>query len=262
VDSGRRISDVAALTLEELEGLAQEDRREAAPRSVRTRGLRRSGSVDPESFLAEGLEAVENLEGDRLRQILTEASVSLTPLALRREVLVPLMRETGRRWREGSFRIANEHLATAIVRSFLGALALQPSANGPRPRVILTTPVGNDHELGALMASASAADVGWDPLFLGPNLPAEEIAAAAHTKGARAVAISLTYPHDDAAIHEELRKMRRLLDEDIQLVVGGDAAPDYEETLRETGALLVDDLGEFQAALESLGSSRGPGVGR
>ena len=47
-----------------------------------------------------------------------------------------------------------------------------------------------------------------------------------------------------------------------EVLVGGSAAPDYEETLRETGALLVEDLTEFQAALEKLGSSRGRGEDR
>ncbi|NNE43258.1 MAG: MerR family transcriptional regulator [Gemmatimonadetes bacterium] len=253
VDSGRRISDVAGLTLKELEKLAAEDRKEtpAAARTPKRPKPRTLPAPDGESLRREALAAVEDLDGARLRKILNEAAIVMTPSSLRLELLVPLMQETGERWRDGTFRIAHEHLASAIVRSFLGAVSTPPRGSGG-PRVVLATPVGCDHEFGALLAAQCSSEVGWDPLYLGTGLPAAELAAAARNRGASALALSITYPESSAAIHDELRLIRELLDDAVPMVVGGAASESYRETLDALGARWVADFADLQDALELI----------
>ena len=253
VESGRRISDVAGLSMQELQSLAEEDRNETpaaapAPRAGKKGAL---PIMDGATLLAESLRAVEGLDGNRLRQILNEAAVVMTPAALRREILVPLMRETGDRWRDGSFRISHEHLASAIVRSFLGAVST-PAKGAGGPRVVMATPVGCDHEFGALLASQCASEVGWDPIYLGTGLPAAEIAGAARGRDATAVALSVTYPESSADLHDELRLIREMLDDSVELIVGGRASESYRETLDEIGARWVPEFADLQDALETI----------
>jgi methylmalonyl-CoA mutase cobalamin-binding subunit len=175
----------------------------------------------------------------------------MTPSALRSELLVPLMTETGERWRRGTLRIAHEHLASSVVRSFLGAISLR-ARTVAGPRIILTTPVGSDHEFGALIAAHCAAEVGWDPVFLGPTLPAAEIAAAARVRKASAVGLSIVFPPSNPAMHDELRLIRELLDDDVELLVGGPTVDGYRETLAEIRAHPVRELAEFQSTLEKI----------
>ena len=186
VDGGRRISDVAGLRKEELESLVREDRGDVPPRGSTPR-------IEADDVVKAALDAIRGMDGDGLSRILTEASLSMTPGQLRASVIGPLLRDVGECWRNGEVRVANEHLATSVIRSFLGTV--RPAAtSGPRaPGVIVTTLADEHHEMGALLAAYAAAEVGWAPVYLGPNLPTEEIAAAARSQGARAIALSMIF---------------------------------------------------------------------
>jgi methylmalonyl-CoA mutase cobalamin-binding subunit len=90
--------------------------------------------------------------------------------------------------------------------------------------VIVGTPSGPHHEIGALLAAAAAAAQGLRVTYLGPDLPASSIAEAAGLTGARAVALSLIYPADDFGLEAELRSLRSLLPAGVTLIIGGQAA--------------------------------------
>ena len=200
------------------------------------------------------LVAVRTLDARALERELDRASVALSRAHLLDRLLVPLMEQIGDLWQEGELRPLHEHLASSIVRSFLGGLRAvgEPAAGGPA--IVLTTPVRQRHELGALMAASTAASAGWRTLYLGPDLPAEEIAAGALESGARAVALSLTYPPDDPALGGELARLRRLLPSEVELVVGGRAALHYDDALEAAGARRLEDLGAFRRVLGDLRS--------
>ena len=79
-----------------------------------------------------------------------------------------------------------EHLASGILRSLLGS-ALQPTAvSALGPRIVFATPTGEKHELGLLMAALTALGAGADPVYLGAELPNEDILAAARDSNAAA----------------------------------------------------------------------------
>jgi methylmalonyl-CoA mutase cobalamin-binding subunit len=118
------------------------------------------------------------------------------------------------------------------------------------PLLIVTTPPGQLHEFGALMAAATAVENGWEVVYLGPNLPAEEIAAAARQRGADAVALSIIYPSGDPRLRREMHRLRQFLGPDIPILVGGRAAAAYRETLSEIRAVHLADLDALHEQLE------------
>ena len=165
------------------------------------------------------------------------------------------MHRIGDLWHQGALRPIHEHMASAVVRSFLGGLhnAYRPEVSAPH--LVVTTPARQHHELGALIVAATAAGEGWQVTYLGPELPPEEIAAAALQKGARAVALSITYPPDDPNLIDDLRRLRRLLGTDTALLVGGRASMAYGHALNEIGANRIDDLSSLRRELELLRST-------
>lgn len=197
-------------------------------------------------------EAVAALDGVRLAKELDSANVSLSRVALLDRLLVPLMEHIGRACSNGTLRTANEHLASVVVRSFLdrmhGAYPVPDSA----PALIVTTPMFQHHEIGALLAAATARTLGWNTVYLGPNLPSEEIAAAARQRGARAVAVSVTFPADDPRLSDELRQLARLLAPGTRLLVGGLSAPAYAATIDAIGAELLGSLDALRETLTRL----------
>jgi methanogenic corrinoid protein MtbC1 len=160
--------------------------------------------------------------------------------------------EVGNQWGKGKLRIAHEHMASAIVGAFLTAMNARYQVLPGAPLVAVATPSGQYHEIGALLAASQAHESGWDVLYLGPNLPAEEIATAARGRGVRAVMISLVFPTSDPGVVAQLRELRKLVGADMPIVVGGQGAPSYQGALTEIGAQVVADLDELGVVLTSI----------
>jgi methanogenic corrinoid protein MtbC1 len=245
---GRRIGQVAGLSTAELETLVATDEAAAAAAPQATAAARAHGSRD--AHLAACLDAVKQLDAERLEAALSGAAVALGTPELTRSVLVPLMHSLGDDWREGKVRVFEEHLATSIVRSVLGAMRVAQTPEPGAPELVVTTPSGQVHELGALMAASMAASQGWRVTYLGPNLPAEEIVAAAERRGARAVALSVVFPSDDARLYDELRRLRRLLPDGVAILVGGRASNGLDRVVSDVH--IVDDLSALLDTLEQI----------
>jgi methylmalonyl-CoA mutase cobalamin-binding subunit len=118
--------------------------------------------------------------------------------------------------------------------------------------IVVATPTGQIHELGALLVGAAAANLGWHVTYLGASLPAAEIAGVARQNRARAVALSLVYPEDDPRLEGELTRLRESLPPEVMLLVGGRAMPAYREVLKKIGATQVTDLSQLCSTLDEL----------
>lgn len=238
------------MATEELQALVAEDEvaMAQAPRLPAASGDESSA----EFHLQACLRAVDRLDAKNLEAAFSQAAVSLTRAALVEQLMVPLMQRIGDLWGDGSLRVAHEHMASAIVRSFLGNM--DGSFEGPdsAPHLIVTTPTGQRHELGALIAVTTAASLGWRVTYLGPDLPAEEIAATVHQTNAKAVALSVIYPPDDPHLRNELKKIRQLIPDHVPIIVGGRAAEAYAPVLDEVRAERITDMHAFRNRLTSL----------
>ena len=248
VQAGHSIGRIARLSTDELVKLVSAEQVVAPLAQKPTDGT----GGEPGEFLARALAAVRELDAVALEEQLVRASIALSQRHLLQDVVQPLMERIGQMWHEGTLRIADEHLASAVVRSFIGNLRASFQVSATAPHVVATTPAGQLHEMGALFASVVATSEGWNATFLGPNLPAEEIARAVAQKGAKAVLLSIVYPSDDPHLGGELVKLRRLLGDDIALLAGGRAAQQYRRFLDQAGAVTLANLSELRDSLSLL----------
>ena len=252
VQAGQSIGRIAHLSTPELMKLVRAEQA-AAPLAQRpTDG--EGEEKDPGEFLERALIAVQGLDAVSLEEQLVRASIALSQRHLLEAVVQPLMERIGQMWHEGTLRVADEHMASAVVRSFIGNLRASFQVSATAPHIVATTPAGQLHEMGALLATVVATSEGWNSTFLGPNLPAEEIAGAAAQKDSKAVLLSIIYPGDDPHLGGELVKLRRLLDDDIALIAGGRAAPHYQRFLDRAGAVTLANLSDLRDSLNSLRS--------
>jgi len=161
----------------------------------------------------------------------------------------PLMHRIGELWHEGVLSAAHEHFASAGVRTFLLGTSRAFAGANHEPALVVVTPTAQLHEMGAVLAAAAGADMGWRVVFLGSSLPAAEIAGAVLQNRVRVVALSIVYPPDDPQVASELRQLRQALPEGVVIVVGGRSAAAYAGAIEAVGAHLVRDLREFEDAL-------------
>jgi methylmalonyl-CoA mutase cobalamin-binding subunit len=123
------------------------------------------------------------------------------------------------------------------------------------PKIIIATPVGHWHELGALSAALAAAESGWQVVYCGPNLPADEIAYAVVRLRAQALALSLSHALDDNRLAAELQLLRRLVGELLPIFVGGGGAVAARTPIGRIQATVCSDLGELRDQLDRLSSA-------
>jgi len=250
--SGRRISDVASLPETELSKLITAD--EKAVERMPTPPSPTSADETAMGYVEACLDAARLADPVAFEQALSRAAVAYSIPELFERVLTPLLRKIGQQWQEGMLRSSHEHMATAAVRSFLGTLAAASNMAGTGPTLLVTTPRGQDHEMGSLMAAVIAATDGWNVAYLAPNLPANEIAVIALQRDARAVALGITYPGDDPHLPDELRLLRSHLPKGVAIIVGGSAADGYADVLQEIGAVTAASLEDFRAILRRVRS--------
>lgn len=248
---GRRIHQVARLTVDELNGLLEEDRR-SAPASVVPIGPLRPHSEDSGPDIGSFLAAIHALDQARLDAMLADAALRMPTPALVDRLLTPLMTGVGDEWCAGQLRVAHEHLASAAVRSLLGSLRAAQSPAPGAPEIVVGTPVGQQHELGALANALLAEADGWQVTYLGANVPADDLAATVRQRGARAVALSIVFPPDDPQLARDLGRLRRALPQGVEIIAGGASAPHYESTLTSIGATIVGDSSSFRRRLETV----------
>lgn len=254
-DAGRSIGRVSELSLAQLKALAAEDESQR----LEADRVRSTAAVEGAAqHVQVALEAVSSMEPGRLDAVLMQAALRLGSRSFLEQVAVPLMHEVGELWHAGRLGVANEHMATAAVQRVLGWLMWSWSETGGGPVIVVGTPAGQRHELGALLCAAVASEEGWRVVYLGSDVPAPDIARAAEQRGARLVALSTVYPPSSAEVAAELRTLGELLPEGVGLVVGGAAAQSYLDVIREAGGMVMTDLASLRAVVENLRGGSAP----
>jgi len=236
--AGHSISEIARLDRVALEALLDRAGRPRAPRVIPA----------ADAFLRAAVTAAADLDSAAMEAVLKRAALSVGTEAFVDELLPRFLRTVGDRWHRGSITPAHEHLATQTVRRVLGWVTEPFDAAEDAPRIVVATPASEYHELGAMLVAAAAAGEGWRVLYLGANLPAADIVAAATQVGASAVALSLVYADGEQAIRE-LRETANALPVEVPIFVGGMAAARLERSLGDPRVQFLGDLDALRAAL-------------
>lgn len=243
-EGGRSIGQVAELTSESLAELVRED--EAARREAPGRdgdGVGPAVDLDGLVALALGLDG-QALEGRLARHL---AELGFAGFAER--AAAPLLRHLGDAWHAGEATAAQEHIASVAVRRVLESVR---RGGGEGPAVVVTTLSGERHETGALMAAASAELAGCQVVYLGPDLPAEDVASAARATNARAVCASVVYAPSPNEVVERFRALRLRLPDDVVVFAGGSGVPALAAPLERLGVRCPGSVAALRRALTEL----------
>jgi DNA-binding transcriptional MerR regulator/methylmalonyl-CoA mutase cobalamin-binding subunit len=245
--TGRTVGQLAALPPEQLGALARDD---AAPPSVQP-------PADPAAersreYVRACLDTLAQFDAGGLDATLRHAAIALSAETFLETIVVRLWERVGEGVHHGTLRPAHQHLAHAVLRRVLDRVAEAATPLADAPRLLVATPHGQTDEFGALLAAAAAAAEGWRVVYLGPGLPAEDIAEAAAQVSARAVTLGLGATPGDRVTPRELRRLRALLPDEVALVVKGSGAEAHRRVLGEIGASVLRDVPALLAQLRAL----------
>jgi methanogenic corrinoid protein MtbC1 len=201
------------------------------------------------------LAAVARLDAAEAERLLAFQLAALGPGGFAERVASPFLRRVGDLWHADELAVASEHLASSLVRNLLGAVLRTRAAAAGAPPILFTTPPGEHHELGTLIAAVATMEAGGNAVYLGPDLPVKEMLNAAESLGARAVALGVAQALRET--ERAIRSLRAGLTGEVELWVGG---PGSEELHLPPGAELVRDVAALTQRVEMLGvrGRRGP----
>lgn len=180
------------------------------------------------AYSREIIRSVAEFQMDRMDQGLTRARSVLGVRTFVLEVISPVLLEVGRKGRLGEWTIAQEHAFSAVLRDHLGQILRSFSSHvrspvedvqDPLRRVVFATPEGDLHEFGILISAILFASYNFKVFYLGPNLPAEDLAQAVTLLNVGNVVIGTA--STDRLSNYYLMKLDQLLPKRVQIWVGG-----------------------------------------
>jgi methanogenic corrinoid protein MtbC1 len=237
---GHSIGEIARLDEAALEALL---------RGPKARGADDHGE-EIGAVVSDALGAATRLDSVALETILKRAVFSLGVERFVDQVVGRFLSEVGNRWHQGAISPAHEHLASDTMRRVLAwvtdAYELEPDA----PRILVGTPEGEMHELGAMSAAAAAVGEGWRVVYLGASLPAEDIVSAAEQVGAKAVALSVVYA-DGASTAAQVARIARSLPDGVDLFIGGAAAHEVDGLARNSRVRVLEGIEPLRRTLRA-----------
>jgi methanogenic corrinoid protein MtbC1 len=147
------------------------------------------------------------------------------------EVISGVLVKIGEGWHRGAVTIAQEHFATNVVREVLTTIGQSFQARPGAPTVMVGAPQGEMHDLGALMLSVLLRRSGYVVLFLGQNLPIDQLAEALAQARPQALILSATRQETARGLVEFATVIRQMPPPRPLLAFGGRAFTQHPEII-------------------------------
>jgi len=149
------------------------------------------------------------------------------------KLLMPLLKELGRRWEDDEGSIAEEHFFAFYLRNKLGARFHHRSKVKSGPRLLLSCLPGDRHETGLLLFALAANVAGYRVILLGADMPLDELPAAVGKTDCKAVILSGFLKPGSAMLTRGLP----ILEEQagVPVFVGGQSSIKVHDALKRAG---------------------------
>lgn len=114
------------------------------------------------------------------------------------DVIYPFLNHVGVLWITNKAYPAQEHFITNLIRQkIISAIESYTHVPENAPSIVLFLPDGENHELGLLLSSFVARDLGWKVYYLGQNVPREDIKDVIELVKPQAIMTMLIGPRKD-----------------------------------------------------------------
>jgi DNA-binding transcriptional MerR regulator len=249
--AGRRIGDVASLSVKELQALVDTDESVAARIPIAKIEQRpNTGSVM--EYFDDCLDAVKRLHSQDFYHSLNDASKSLGIIFLLEDLLRPLVSHIQDECRRGALRDSHYAIAIYSIRGFLSNLVMNEPIVKSNYKLICASPTGQVSDIAALRLAAASKSNGWHAIFLGMYGSVDEIIYTQQKSNAQLVAIGITRPADDPLLPNQLRWLRNSLSKEIEIAVTGSGAAAYFDVLQEIQANYIQTISELYLLLDRV----------
>ncbi len=205
VNNGYRVSVIDKMLSEEIHQLAFE--------------LLSKSSKDDDNIKSLTLSMLEMNESAfheiYQRQILRDGVLSTVT-----NLIYPFLRQIGILWNTNKAIPAQEHFITNLIRQkIVTAIDTIPIADKSKARIVFFLPEYETHEIGLLLSSFIAKDLGWQVYYLGQDVPTEDVITISDDLNPDLLMTMSVTPQ----LHSFTSNMKLIADETrIPLLISGD----------------------------------------
>jgi DNA-binding transcriptional MerR regulator len=181
--------------------------------------------------------AVARYDDEELEEVYSLA-LGLHPIeTVTDRLLLPVLQELGRRWRDGEGSVAEEHFFSIFVRNKLGARFHHRARARTGARILAACLPDEQHELGLLIFSLAAHERGLRIVMLAAQTPLEDLPLAARRAHCDAIVLSSTITPPEDVIKQKLPAM--VAAASVPVFVGGLASLRERDGIVAAGAEVV-----------------------
>ena len=163
---------------------------------------------------------------------------------LYQRVIAPAMWRIGELWEQGAISVADEHLATAPTHQAMAGVYGPSLGHKVKPgRILLAAIEGEHHALGLRMAADVVELAGYETIYLGADVPTDDLLQAVTARSPDLVGLSATMPGSIQTLDRAIAEIQRV-NPDLLVFFGGQGVRPRE---RNDGAVLVRDLEQLLA---------------
>ncbi len=228
--AGFRAGEVVAATIEQIDAML-----EKAARPGR-RSVAAAREIETNSALNEKIKgwvkAATRFDEQFLTTEFHEAWAKLGPMGFIQDRAVPFMKGIGDGWQCGSVAICQEHFAAERLGDFIAGKWRQRNETATGDPFLLATLPRDAHRLGLQMCAMAVALSGMRIVYLGTQIPLDEVIDAAAGSNCTTVCISMSSVIPARYAVRHLETLRQRIDQKVHILCGGAGAPPPPEGVR------------------------------
>jgi DNA-binding transcriptional MerR regulator len=183
-ERGHAISRLAGMGLEDLRRISEEGGDATAAATLGDGGLNQ--------LVGRLLDAVRRYRADECDEVLGLAATFLEPERLVGQVVAPALHLARESVSGGSLRVAQERLLGRSARRTIGSLVSSYRSRAQGPVVVLASLAGERDEVALMVTALMTVCEGLDCVYLGPEVPHDDLADAVRSTQARCLILSCT----------------------------------------------------------------------
>lgn len=152
-------------------------------------------------------------------------------------VLLPAQREVGRLWHLNQLSVSEEHLVSYTTQRLMGTLAdMAPRRPDNGLTAVAGAVAGNIHDIGIRAIAYLMEIEGWRVIYLGSDIPQEELPNSVDTFGADVLLLSVALSSQLGSTARSISQIRARSKRPVKVLVGGNGLAERADLWKEIGA--------------------------
>jgi methanogenic corrinoid protein MtbC1 len=154
----------------------------------------------------------------RAEQLLNQAFALYSPETVAVELLQRAVAEIGEGWYRGNVTVQQEHFCSSLAVRRLEALVMAAPPPIRQGRILAACPPGEHHIIGLLLVTFLLRRRGWELVYLGANVPTEQLETSVAVVKPQLVIMAAQLLHTAATLKEGAQVLQQA---EVPLAYGG-----------------------------------------